>query len=212
MPSPGYNKSRPHVFILTLPSGGTYFFQAGTQDLITEWVLTCNYWSARSSKEPLSGGVSNMEYGWNRVNLSTGEGAGEGEDGEEDDGNSLEAISILTTPSIRSGKSGKSHLSTYSRNGSSSLGQSLGTTSSSTNRTGTGLLSPVNSNDKILIQDWKIPTVPNGISYLTEEEQLNNFKKYFNILKCELLDHKNLKLPMSKLVRPSFFLSFFLEK
>lgn len=71
MPPPGYNKERPHCFVLTLPSGGSYFFQAGTPDLVTEWVSTCNYWSARLSKEPLSGGVSNMEYGWNRADASS---------------------------------------------------------------------------------------------------------------------------------------------
>lgn len=29
-----------------------------------EWVSTCNYWAARESKEPLMGGVGNLEYGW----------------------------------------------------------------------------------------------------------------------------------------------------
>lgn len=67
LPPPGYNRQRPHCFALTLTSGGVYFFQAGTEDLLNEWVSTCNYWAARQSKEPLSGGVSNMEYGWNRV-------------------------------------------------------------------------------------------------------------------------------------------------
>lgn len=42
-------------------------FQAGTDDLVLEWVSTCNYWSARQSRQPLAGGVSNMEYGWQRV-------------------------------------------------------------------------------------------------------------------------------------------------
>lgn len=53
--------------VLTLADGGVYFFQAGTHELVKEWVDTCNYWAARTSKEPLAGGVSNMEYGWNRV-------------------------------------------------------------------------------------------------------------------------------------------------
>jgi PH/SEC7 domain-containing protein len=53
--------------VLTLSNGGVYFFQAGTEELVNEWVSTCNYWAARTSKEPLAGGVSNMEYGWNRV-------------------------------------------------------------------------------------------------------------------------------------------------
>lgn len=67
MPPPGYSRSRPHCFVLTLADGGSFFFQAGTPDLVAEWTSTCNYWAARLSKEPLSGGVSNMEYGWNRV-------------------------------------------------------------------------------------------------------------------------------------------------
>jgi PH and SEC7 domain-containing protein len=67
LPPPGYNKQRPHCMVLTLSNGGVYFFQAGTEELVNEWVSTCNYWAARTSKEPLAGGVSNMEYGWNRV-------------------------------------------------------------------------------------------------------------------------------------------------
>ena len=53
--------------VLTMANGGVYFFQAGTEELVNEWVSTCNYCAARTSKEPLTGGVSNMEYGWNRV-------------------------------------------------------------------------------------------------------------------------------------------------
>ncbi|GJE94948.1 PH and SEC7 domain-containing protein [Phanerochaete sordida] len=67
LPPPGYNRQRPHCMVLTLANGGVYFFQAGTEELVNEWVQTCNYWAARTSKEPLTGGVSNMEYGWNRV-------------------------------------------------------------------------------------------------------------------------------------------------
>ncbi|KAI1794173.1 hypothetical protein LXA43DRAFT_971422 [Ganoderma leucocontextum] len=67
LPPPGYNRQRPQCMVLTLANGGVYFFQAGTEELVNEWVSTCNYWAARQSKEPLVGGVSNMEYGWNRV-------------------------------------------------------------------------------------------------------------------------------------------------
>src|ERR1044072_3204822 len=66
LPPPGYNRSRPHVFALSMPNGGLYFFQAGTAELVNEWVVTCNYWAACKSKEPLTGGVSSMEYGWGR--------------------------------------------------------------------------------------------------------------------------------------------------
>ncbi|KAF8973305.1 hypothetical protein BDZ97DRAFT_1752291 [Flammula alnicola] len=66
LPPPGYHR-RPHCMVLTLANRGVYFFQAGTEELVNEWVSTCNYWAARTSKEPLAGGVSNMEYGWSRV-------------------------------------------------------------------------------------------------------------------------------------------------
>ncbi|MCO5549584.1 hypothetical protein L7F22_003056 [Adiantum nelumboides] len=74
LPPPGYNRSRPHVFALTLPSGSVYFFQTAHEELAQEWMSTCNYWAARLSKEPLAAGVSNMEYGWNRLqSFSQGE-------------------------------------------------------------------------------------------------------------------------------------------
>jgi PH/SEC7 domain-containing protein len=89
--------------VLTLANGGTYFFQAGTEELVQEWTSSCNYWAARTSKEPLAGGVSNMEYGWNRVEddpvvraRSTSE-----------DANTKEADDV----SVRSGRSGRSKYS-----------------------------------------------------------------------------------------------------
>jgi hypothetical protein len=64
LPSPGYSKTRPHVWALSLPNGAVHLFQANTPEIVKEYVSTANYWSARLSKEPLMGGVSNIEYGW----------------------------------------------------------------------------------------------------------------------------------------------------
>ncbi|KAN0082071.1 hypothetical protein V8E54_003369 [Elaphomyces granulatus] len=64
LPSPGYSKSRPHVWALSLPNGAVHLFQVGTAEIVKEFVSTANYWSARLSKEPLMGGISNMEHGW----------------------------------------------------------------------------------------------------------------------------------------------------
>ncbi|KAJ4339866.1 hypothetical protein N0V95_007645 [Ascochyta clinopodiicola] len=64
LPPPGYSKTRPHVWALSLPTGAVHLFQVGTPDIVREFVSTANYWSARLSKEPLTGGVSSMEYGW----------------------------------------------------------------------------------------------------------------------------------------------------
>lgn len=100
LPPPGYNRQRPHCMVLTLANGGVYFFQAGTDELVSEWTSTCNYWAARQSKEPLAGGVSNMEYGWNRVLESvSARGRSTSEDAAKDN---------TDTASVRSGRSGRS--------------------------------------------------------------------------------------------------------
>ncbi|KAL8726200.1 MAG: hypothetical protein Q9166_006873 [cf. Caloplaca sp. 2 TL-2023] len=72
LPPPGYSKTRPHVWALSLPNGAVHLFQVGTPEIVKEFVTTANYWSARLSKEPLVGGVSNIEYGWSEsvINLA----------------------------------------------------------------------------------------------------------------------------------------------
>ncbi|KZT29200.1 hypothetical protein NEOLEDRAFT_1167197 [Neolentinus lepideus HHB14362 ss-1] len=103
LPPPGYNRQRPHCMVLTLSNGAVYFFQAGTEELVNEWVSTCNYWAARTSKEPLSGGVSNMEYGWNRVvdPITHGRSASEDELNKESD-----SLSVHSSHSKYGWKSG----------------------------------------------------------------------------------------------------------
>ncbi|KIW88954.1 uncharacterized protein Z519_10438 [Cladophialophora bantiana CBS 173.52] len=64
LPPPGYSKARPFVWALSLPTGAVHLFSVGTPDIVKEFVSTANYWSARLSKEPMMGGISNMEYGW----------------------------------------------------------------------------------------------------------------------------------------------------
>lgn len=72
LPPPGYSKARPYVWALSLPTGAVHLFSVGTPDIVKEFVQSANYWSARLSKEPMMGGVSNMEYGWsdNVINRS----------------------------------------------------------------------------------------------------------------------------------------------
>ena len=67
LPPPGYSKSRPHVWALSLPTGAVHLFQVGTPEIVKEFVTTANYWSARLSKEPLIGAISNVEYGWSEL-------------------------------------------------------------------------------------------------------------------------------------------------
>ena len=71
LPAPGYSKARPHVWALSLPTGAVHLFQVGTPEIVKEFVATANYWSARLSKEPLVGGISNIEYGWSESVINT---------------------------------------------------------------------------------------------------------------------------------------------
>ncbi|KAK3825049.1 MAG: hypothetical protein J3Q66DRAFT_278880 [Benniella sp.] len=64
LPPPGYSSSRRHVFAVQLHTGAVYLFQTTSPQECEAWARTCNYWAARTSKEPLLGGVVNMEYGW----------------------------------------------------------------------------------------------------------------------------------------------------
>lgn len=64
LPPPGYSKQRPYVWALSLPNGSVHLFSVGTPDIVKEFVTTANFWSARLSKEPMTGGISSMEYGW----------------------------------------------------------------------------------------------------------------------------------------------------
>lgn len=79
LPSPGYSQTRPHVFALSLPTGAVHLFQVGTAEIVKEFVSTANYWSARLSKQPLIGGVSNIEYGWSENVLKRPESANSGD-------------------------------------------------------------------------------------------------------------------------------------
>ena len=71
LPPPGYSKNRPHVWALSLPTGAVHLFQVGTPEIVKEFVTTANYWSARLSKEPLVGGISNIEYGWSDAAINS---------------------------------------------------------------------------------------------------------------------------------------------
>lgn len=185
LPPPGYNRSRPHCFVLTLSTDAVYFFQAGTEDLVNEWVATCNYWAARLSKEPLSGGVSNMEYGWNRAQqdlVSNGASSGAGAWNESTD--NFDTVSVR---SVRSRLSKKSW--------SDGMGS------------GRGPYSPV-AMEKIHINDWKQPMPPSVPSTHDEETQMEALQKRVKLLKADLAAHELLQLPMQALVSNCTYLSF----
>jgi hypothetical protein len=158
--------------VLTLANGGVYFFQAGTEELVNEWVSTCNYWAARTSKEPLAGGVSNMEYGWNRIDESSHTRTFSESEADPSD-----------VMSVRSGRSTRSKFSGW-RDG---MGTMRG--------------SPSSWAERIFINDWKPPLPPTVASPHDEETQLDALRKHVTSFKQDLKQHNELREPMSALVR-----------
>ncbi|KAI0341994.1 hypothetical protein BDW22DRAFT_1484877 [Trametopsis cervina] len=175
LPPPGYNRQRPHCMVLTLANGGVYFFQAGTEELVNEWVSTCNYWAARQSKEPLQGGVSNMEYGWNRVLDPVTRNRSTSEDSYGVD--KSDSVSIRSERSSRSRFRGKEFASTMRAEKSP-------------------------WQDRILINDWKPPMPPTVPSNHDEETQMEALQKHVAALKHDLIEHNELRTPMTKLYVP----------
>jgi len=174
LPPPGYNRQRPYCMVLTLASGAVYFFQAGTEELVNEWVQTCNYWAARQSKEPLAGGVSNMEYGWNRVNEVLQHGRSVSDD---------ESIRVRDFTDNASVRSGRSNHSRFSRK---DIAATMRIPSSP-------------RSDRTNINEWKPPLAPAVPSSHDEEAQLEALKKHVTVLTQELQEHNELRGPMMSL-------------
>lgn len=164
--------------VLTLANGGVYFFQAGTEELVNEWVSTCNYWAARTSKEPLAGGVSNMEYGWNRVadpythDLARSR-INKSPEADHDHSDGM---------SVKSGRSARSKFGW---------------------RDGAATVRAAHSPwaDKAFVNDWKAPLPPTVSSVHDEETQLEALRKHVSSMKKDLELHNELREPMAALVR-----------
>ncbi|SJK97632.1 uncharacterized protein ARMOST_00885 [Armillaria ostoyae] len=167
LPPPGYNRDRPYCMVLTLSDGGVYFFQAGTEELVNEWVSTCNYWAARTSKEPLAGGVSNMEYGWNRVTDSIHGRSHSDTESTKDD-----------SMSVMSGRSSHNRFGGW-RDGASTVRASRSPWA-----------------DRVYINEWKPPLPPTVSSEHDEETQMEALKKHVESMKKDLKKHNELREPM----------------
>lgn len=59
---------RPHVFRVETADGGLWLFETSSTKNVKAWVNACHYAAAKISKGPLSGAVSNMDYGWGAMN------------------------------------------------------------------------------------------------------------------------------------------------
>ncbi|KAG6061549.1 hypothetical protein E4U17_001059 [Claviceps sp. LM77 group G4] len=195
LPSPGYSRSRPHVWALSLPTGAVHLFQVGTPEIIREFVHTANYWSARLSSHPLVGGISNIEYGWSdaivnnalvgainesttSLSLNPGGGGGGG---------------------VGSGRSSRpgSSAATHGRKNSTASGNVRASSfdhvsGAFTHNSGRGKL----PGDRLHVAEWTPPTQSLRPSNASETEQLNILIAYVKSIEKELQVHNRLRSPM----------------
>ncbi|KAI1184397.1 hypothetical protein F5B17DRAFT_83826 [Nemania serpens] len=173
LPPPGYSRTRPHVWALSLPSGAVHLFQVGTPEISKEFVLTVNYWSARLSTHPLIGGISNIEYGWSDAVIN----------------NAL--IGVVEEPVMpqRPGSAAAGRTSTHSRQGSRQ--SSLRSSFDMGNNNRTKL-----PGDRIHIAEWSPPSQSLRPSQCSESEQLESLLAYVKSVEDELQQHNQLRSPM----------------
>ena len=167
LPPPGYSKTRPHVWALSLPTGAVHLFQVGTPEIIKEFVTTANYWSARLSKEPIVGGISNIEYGWSDLVIN---------------------ISLLHTDRSSSSTAVTSPGATRP-----SLQSSIRSTRSSIDQSAYRARLP---GDRVIISDWTPPQQSLVASVLMEVDQLKNLLTYVKYITEELEKHNELRAAM----------------
>ncbi|PHH53842.1 PH and SEC7 domain-containing protein C11E3.11c [Ceratocystis fimbriata CBS 114723] len=204
LPPPGYSRTRPHVWALSLPTGAVHLFQAGTEELVKEFVTTVNYWSARLSTHPLVGGISNIEYGWssNIVNNSLVTAITESTAGVPSASNTTITDTASTkdgVPSIssRPGSSAAVHgrhasvTNSVRSARSASFDQGFGSTMTSA-AMGRGKL----PGDRVHITDWSPPTQSMRPSKLGEAEQLASLQTYVRGIEADLQVHNQLRSPM----------------
>lgn len=169
LPSPGYSKTRPHVFALSLPTGAVHLFQVGTPDIVKEFVSTANYWSARLSNHPLVGGISNIEYGWSDAVIN----------------NSLVSAINDVHVAPAANPPGRASISGPRPSLQSSLRSSLDQ--------GTAQFRAKLPGDRITISDWAPPTQSMRASSLMEEDQLRTLEEYVSGIEAELTKHNQLR-------------------
>ncbi|KAI0154727.1 hypothetical protein GGR57DRAFT_502473 [Xylariaceae sp. FL1272] len=177
LPPPGYSRTRPHVWALSLPSGAVHLFQVGTPEISKEFVTTVNYWSARLSTHPLVGGISNIEYGWSDAVINNA---------------LIDPIqeSVGSAQPQRPGSAAAGRTSMHSRQGSlqSSLRSSF-----DVGGNGGRVKLP---GDRIHIAEWAPPSQSMRPSQCSEAEQLETLLAYVKSIENELQQHNQLRSPM----------------
>lgn len=192
LPPPGYSKTRPYVWSLSLPSGAVHLFQVGTPELAAEWMSTANYWSARLSKEPLSGGVSNVEYGWSEAVINPALL-------EKSDSS---ASFSSPPPSIMNRQQQGGGHGYSSPPGTSAVPRpSLHSSIRSSFDIGSGPKTRL-PGDKVQITSWSAPSQSVMPSQLTEADQLKALKAYVAEVEDGLERHHDLKHAIELAVSP----------
>lgn len=188
LPTPGYSKARPHVWALSLPSGAVHLFHVGTPEIAVEFMTTANYWSARLSKEPLAGGVSNIEYGWSDQIINPA---------------LLDRSESFQHPpsSMQSRQIGHAHSMSTDRGGQrSSLHSSI---RGSIDAGFGGSVRAKLPGDKTTIHEWQPPSQSMMASQLMEVDQLRQLTTYVQTQEEELERHNELKHAIELAVSPS---------
>ncbi|KAF8941825.1 hypothetical protein BGZ47_007143 [Haplosporangium gracile] len=212
LPPPGYSTSRRHVFALQLFTGAVYLFQTKTPQECESWARTCNYWASRTSKEPLVGGVVNMEYGWGRAldgvmmalqaeesacMTSSGIDMVESPGPMRSQGNDYLNYPPPTTPT----SAGPIDLSGRGRSASIKSG-TRGSMSSGTGSVSAHMGSSMPAGDRITLFEWTAPMPTMSQSLLMEEEQMQALKRYVAGLEAEMEAHQEHRVPMMRLFHP----------
>lgn len=179
LPPPGYSKARPHVWALTLSSGAVHLFQAGSPDIVKEYVSTANYWSARLSNHPLVGGISNIEYGWSAEII-----------------NNPLVSAISEKASTQHTRSASQSTVPISRPGTSQQRASLQSSLRSSLDHGAATFKSKLPGDKVTISEWSPPSQSMRQSNLLEQDQLKTLIAYVEGINEELKKHTMLRSPM----------------
>jgi len=166
LPPPGYSKTRPHVWALSLPTGAVHLFHVGTPEIVKEFVSTANYWSARLSKEPMVGAISNIEYGWGDSVINP----------------ALLNMERNTSTSAVTSTGARPSLQSSIRSSRSSIDQ--------------GVVRARLPGDRVVISDWTPPQQTMVASVLMEVDQLKGLSTYVKNITEELEKHNELRTAM----------------
>jgi len=185
LPPPGYDKSRPFVFALTMPDGAVHLFQVGTPEIATEFVSTANYWSARLSKEPLVGSVSNIEYGWSDAIIAPL---------TQHSSPPSSFPTAFARPNTAAAGLPSSNTNALDVPAASPTRRSFDTAT----RSRTSNAAAPTTTDRITLADWSPPTHSRAPSTLPEAAQLLALRRYIDAIKAELSAHNELRGLMAR--------------